>query len=239
MNLQQLLDCLGLSENKAASMLTKEIHSQSLPYLHLNDKVYQALQLMNDNHVTHLPIVEGEKYLGIVSEEDLLMAESDDLELEILRQSFGNASVRSDEHFLKAVQVAAENNLSVVPVVAGGQELVGALAYNDLLKYASEFMSLNEPGGLIVLEMESNQYSFNEISKLVETNDAQITQLNTSNDAETGMMQVTIRINKPDVSDIVATFQRYDYNVKYFFGEELYANELRNNYDNLMNYLKI
>jgi len=90
-----------------------------------------------------------------------------------------------------------------------------------------------------VLEMESNQYSFNEISKLVGANDAQITQLNTSNDAETGMMQVTIRINKPEVSDIVATFQRYDYNVKYFFGEELYANELKTNYDNLMNYLKI
>jgi hypothetical protein len=87
--------------------------------------------------------------------------------------------------------------------------------------------------------MESNQYSFNEISKLVEGNDAQITQLNTSNDAETGMMQVTIRVNKPDVADIVATFQRYEYTVKYYFGEEQYENELRNNYDNLMNYLGI
>ena len=53
-------------------------------------------------------------------------------------------------------------------------------------------MSLKEPGGLIVLEVDSNQYSFNEISKLVETNDAQITQLNTTNDPETGTMQVTI-----------------------------------------------
>ena len=129
--------------------------------------------------------------------------------------------------------------LSVVPVVDEENDLQGAVAYNDLLKHASEFMSLKEPGGLIVLEMESNQYSFNEISKLVETNDAQITQLNTSNDPETGMMQVTIRINKPEVSDIVATFQRYEYNVKYYFGEELYANELRSNYENLMNYLKI
>ena len=220
-------------------MLTGEIHSQSLPYLHLRDKVYQALQLMNDNHVTHLPIVEGDKYIGIISEEDLLLAENDHLELKSLDQSFSQASVKSDEHFLKAVQVAAENGLSVVPIVANDNEMIGAVAYSDLLKHASEFMSLNEPGGLIVLEMESNQYSFNEISKLVETNDAQITQLNTSNDAETGMMQVTIRINKPDVSDIVATFQRYDYNIKYFFGEELYANELRTNYDNLMNYLKI
>lgn len=220
-------------------MLTRELISQTLPYLRLTDKVYQALQMMNDNHVTHLPIAEADKYVGIISEEDLLQAENDNDELSTLQQSFSDISVKGDEHFLKAVQLAADSGLSVVPVVTEENELLGTVAYNELLKFSSEFMSLSEPGGLIVLEMESNQYSFNEISKLVETNDAQITQLNTSNDAGTGMMQVTIRINKPEVSDIVATFQRYDYNVKYFFGEELYANELRSNYDNLMNYLKI
>jgi acetoin utilization protein AcuB len=221
------------------SMLTRELLSQSLPGLRLQDKVYQALQLMNDNHVTHLPIADGDKFIGLISEEDLLQAENDNAELSSLQQSFGNISVKEDEHFLKAVQIAADNGLSVVPVVTDENELVGTVAYNDLLKFSSEFMSLSEPGGLIVLEMENNQYSFNEISKLVETNNAQITQLNTNNDAETGLMQVTIRINKPEVSDIVATLQRYEYNVKYFFGEELYANELRSNYDNLMNYLKI
>jgi len=50
-------------------MLTRELESQTLPYLHLTDKVYQALQLMNDNHVTHLPIVEADKYIGLISEE--------------------------------------------------------------------------------------------------------------------------------------------------------------------------
>lgn len=220
-------------------MLTGELRSQSLPYLHLQDKVFQALQLMNENQVTHLPIVDGGKYMGVISEDDLLQVENDHSQISELQQSFGNASVKRTEHFLRAVHLAAENGLSVVPVVDEENELVGAVAYSDLLKHASEFMSLNEPGGLIVLEMESNQYSFNEISKLVETNDAQITQLNTTNDPETGMMQVTIRINKPEVSDIVATFQRYEYTVKYYFGEELYANELRTNYDNLMNYLKI
>lgn len=220
-------------------MLTRELLSQTLPFLHLHDKVYQALQMMNENHVTHLPIVEGEKYIGLISEEDLLQAENDNSTLVSLQQSFANACVKEDEHFLKAVQLAADNGLSVVPVITEENELIGTLVYNDLLKFSSEFMSLSEPGGLIVLEMESNQYSFNEISKLVETNNAQITQLNTSNDAATGLMQVTIRINKPEISDIVATFQRYEYNVKYFFGDELYSNELRSNYDNLMNYLKI
>jgi acetoin utilization protein AcuB len=220
-------------------MLTGDVQSQNLPYLHLTDKVYQALQLMNDNQVTHLPISEGDKYVGIISEDDLLLAENDNAELNTLPQSFGNISVKNNEHFLKAIQVAVDNGLSVVPIIDAENNLTGAVPYRDLLKHASEFMSLNEPGGLIVLEVESNQYSFNEISKLVETNDAQITQLNTSNDPETGIMQVTIRINKPEVSDIIATFQRYEYTVKYYFGEELYVNELKSNYDNLMNYLKI
>ena len=220
-------------------MLTKELQSQTLPSLRLQDKVYQALQLMNDNHVTHLPILDGDKYIGIISEDDLLQAENDNAVLNTLQQSFCFICRKRRWTLLKAVLLAAENGISIVPIVSEDNELVGTVAYTDLLRHASEFMSLNEPGGLIVLEMESNQYSFNEISKIIESNDAQITQLNTSNDSETGIMQVTIRINKAEVSDIVASFQRYDYNVKYFFGEELYANELRSNYDNLMNYLKI
>jgi predicted transcriptional regulator len=198
-------------------MLTRELLSQTLPSLRLHDKVYQALLWMNENNVTHLPIIEGDKYIGLISEDDLLQAENDNLPLSSLQQSFADISVKEDEHFLKAVQLAADSGLSVVPVVNEENELIGTVAYNDLLKFSSDFMSLSEPGGLIVLEIDSNQYSFNEISKLVETNDAQITQLNTSIDPETGLMQVTIRINKPEVSDIVATFQRYEYNVKYFF----------------------
>ena len=97
----------------------------------------------------------------------------------------------------------------------------------------------SDPGGVIVLEMEQRNFSFAEISKLVETNDAQITQLNTHWDTSTNAFFVTIKINKFEISDIVATFQRYEYVVKYYFGEELYENELRDNYDHLMNYLNI
>jgi len=220
-------------------MLTGNLQTQTLPYLHLSDKVYQALELMNENHVEHLPIVEGEKYVGVISEDDLSQAENEHSTLEDFKQSISNPSVKEDEHVLRAIQVAVQNGLTVVPIVDEENELVGVVTYADLLKYSSEFMSLNEPGGLIVLEMESKDYSFNEVSRIIEGNDAQIKQLNTNVDPETGLMEVTIKINKTEVSDIVASFQRHEYNVKYYFGEEFFENELRTNYDNLMNYLKI
>ncbi|HEY0432735.1 MAG TPA: CBS domain-containing protein [Chitinophagaceae bacterium] len=220
-------------------MLTGNLQTQALPYLHLTDKVFQALELMNENHVEHLPIVDGDKYVGLISESDLAQAENDHSPLDQFKQSISNPSVRENEHVLKAIQVAVQNGLSVVPIVGEDSELVGLVSYTDLLKYSSDFMSLNDPGALIVLEMETKSYSFNEINRLIEGNDAQIKQLNTTVDPQTGLMEVTIKVNKPEISDIVSTFQRHEYNVKYYVGEELFENELRTNYDNLMNYLKI
>lgn len=199
--------------------------------------MYHALQLMNDYHVAHLPVVKDDAYLGIVSEEQLLHSD-DDNRIEELQVSDGTSSVQGNDHFLKAIQVAVDHKLSVVPIVEG-EQMLGVITYDDLLRNTSNFMSLSNPGALIVLEIESTSYSFAEISRIVETNDAQITQLNTVVDPENGTMQVTIRVSKMEVSDIIATFQRYEYNVKYYFGEEMYENELRTNYDNLMNYLKI
>lgn len=218
-------------------MLTRQLISNTIPYLHKGDKVYQALQLMNDYHVSHLPIVDEEKYLGIISEEQLLHSD-DENSLSDLPISEGGTTVQANDHFLKAIEVAVQKNQSIVPVVEANQ-MVGIVTYNDLLRNASDFMSLGQPGALIVLEMEPKAYSFTEINRIVESNDAQITQLNTFADTETGLMQVTIRLSKTEVSAIIATFQRYEYNIKYYFGEEMYENELRGNFDNLMHYLNI
>jgi len=167
-----------------------------------------------------------------------LLHSDDENILDQLAINDGGTSVQANDHFLKAIQVAVQNKLSVVPVIENDQ-ILGMVTYNDLLKNASNFMSLNDPGALIVLEMEGKAYSFSEINKIIESNDAQITQLNSYTDPETGIIQVTIRINKLEVSDIISTFQRYEYNVKYYFGEEMYENELRTNYDNLMHFLNI
>ena len=220
-------------------MLTRDLISPILPYLQLQDKVFDALQLMNDSHVSHLPLINEDQYIGLISEEDLLQAPDDTIELRELKETFPVIKVSPDDHFLKALHVTVDNKLTLVPVVGPDNELMGSVSNRELVKQASEFMNVKEPGGLIVLEMEPRAYSFSEISRLVESNDAQITQLNTYTEPETGMMQVTFKINKPEISDIVSTFQRYEYNIKYAFGEEFYDNELRSNYDNLMNYLKI
>ena len=220
-------------------MLNKEIISASIPSLHLNDPVSQALDLMADFHVTHLPVVVEDKLAGLVSEDALLNVEDDSIRLAQLQGSFSRIAAHADAFFFEAVQMVNESALTVVPVVTGEAEYIGAITATDLLRQLGRTSGVNDTGGIIVLEMEKVSFSFSEISKLVETNDAQITQLNTYPDASSGSFYITLRINKLEISDIIATLQRYEYQVKYYFGEELYENELRSNYDHLMNYLNI
>ncbi len=209
-----------------------------MPTLNLHDSIVQALEIMNEFHVSQLPVVDKDKYLGLVFEEDL-MSVDEKATLQAVTDRFSKVAVRASSHFIEAIQTANDYHLSIVPVIEKENEYAGVISATDLLMQLGKLTGASEPGAVIVLEMEQRGFSFSEISKLVETNDAQITQLNTYWDNSTDTFFVTLKINKFEISDIIATFQRYEYQIKYYFGEELYENELRTNYDHLMNYLKI
>ena len=220
-------------------MLTTELINSNIPQLKLIDSINKALQLINDYRVTHLPVVSEDKYLGLVSEDDLMDAEDDRLTIQVLENSFTKAFVKENEHFLNAVNCSNRYETSVVPVINEQQELVGVITLTDLLKALGDFSGASEIGGIIVMEMERSQFAISEISRIVESNDATILHLNTTVHQETGLLTVTLHLNKKEISAIVASFERYEYDVIYYFGEEKFENEIQSNYRHLMNYLDI
>jgi acetoin utilization protein AcuB len=220
-------------------MLTTELINNNIPQLKLLDSISKALQLINDYRVTHLPVVSEEKYLGLISEDDLMDAEDDRLTIQVLENSFIKAFVKENEHFLNAVSCSNRYETSVVPVINEEEELVGAITLTDLLKALGDFSGANEIGGIIVMEMERSQFAISEISRIVESNDATILHLNTTVQPQTGMLTVTLHLNKKEISTIVASFERYEYDVIYYFGDEKFENEIHINYRHLMNYLDI
>ncbi len=219
-------------------MLASQLINSSFPAVNLSDRVSLALQLMDEYDVFHLPVLSAEKYSGIISKDDLLDVDESNLlasvEADLLR-----VSVKGEEYFLAALKLMADHELSLLPVVNEQSELSGVIPARELMRTISVFVGNDTRGGVIVLEISKRNFSFGEISRLVETNDAYITQLNTITDPESGMMAVTLKVNKIEISDIVATFQRYEYLVRYYFGEETYANELKENYDHLISYLNM
>ena len=219
-------------------MLAAQLINSRFPSVHLLDKASFALQLMEDYDVQHLCVVTDEKFVGIVDKNTLFDTHASAV-IATLQNEFITASVNADEHFLAGAKLLSLHDLTVLPVVSTAADLLGVITGKQMLAALTSHVGADTRGGIIVLEMEQRQYSFGEIVRLVETNDAYVTQLNTATDPQTGMLLVTIQINHIEVSTIVATFQRYDYSIKYYFGEENYQNELKENYNHLLSYLNM
>lgn len=219
-------------------MIVSDIPYSNVPVLSTANTAAEALLLMHENSLAHLPVVSDEKIEGIISIDSLRNMPADNM-LSGIRNSFILVQALDYHHFLSAVRIASLHNLSLVPVADVTDKYLGSIIYSHLMNALSTYLDTDKSGGVIVLEMVKHDYSFGELCRLVETNDAHITQLNSHIDPSTGLLMVTIKVNKIEISDIVATLQRYEYNVKYYFGEESYENELKDNYENLMAYLNV
>lgn len=219
-------------------MLAKQLLQNTLPNIQLTDTAALALQLMEDYEVLHLPVTHNNAYVGIISKDALLDIDENN-SIATLENQLLSQSIKPEEYFTAIIKFLVNHQVSLAPVVTNQQELLGVVDTTTLINFLHTFLHCNEPGAVIVLETDKRHFSFGEICRLIETNDAYITQLNTYTENETGLVIVSIKINKPEVSDIVATLQRYDYAVRYYFGEEEYTNQLKDNYNQLMFYLNM
>ncbi len=220
-------------------MLTANLINNNIPRLKPQDSVAKALQLVSDFKLTHLPVVSDNKFLGLISEDDLLDVEEPKSVIEKLQESFIQAAVLDTAHFLIAVNCSIQFDTNVVPVINAENDFLGVISTSDLLKALGNFSGANEIGGIIVMEMERSQFAISEISRIVESNDCTILHLNTIVHPETGMLTVTIHINKREIATVVSTFERYDYHISYYFGIQHFENEIESNYRNFMHYLDI
>lgn len=219
-------------------MFCGQIISSPIKPLHPMDSVSKALSIMEAKQLTHLPIVEEEKYFGMIDEHDLL-DESPDTLLKDLADRFIGVAVKASDYFLVAVKLSHVYDFPLIPIANEKQEYEGLIERTQLFHYLAQLTGADEYGSMIVLEMEKKDYAPGLLNRLVESNDALITQLNTWSDPATHMMTVVLRINKEEVSDIVSSFQRHEFTVRYYLGEELFRNELQSNLDHLFNYLNI
>ncbi|MEO6949647.1 MAG: CBS domain-containing protein [Ginsengibacter sp.] len=220
-------------------MTTLQITDTAIPQLKLHDTSAKALQLMVDYKVSHLPVVDDQIFLGLISEDDLLEKEDNTIPVEFFKDSFLPASVNESEHFLRAVPLYNLYRTNLIPVINDSRELVGAIRDYSLMKAMGDLCGANEFGALIVFEIESTRLSIREINTIVESDGAIILHLNIQQQPPSNLLQVSLQINKREISTIIASFERYEYSVSFYSGEELFENEISSNYQNLMNYLDI
>ena len=220
------------------SMLASSIAIKGLPMLHLEDKVSFALQCMEDFDVQHLAVIKEDYFIGLVSKSDLLDTDESNL-LESISDQILKIGINGSAHFLMALDLFTKHHLSLLPVLNEQQECIGVITQQHLHDSLARFLGVAQQGAILVLSMSPLQYSLAEMSRLVETNNAQILQLNTFFDEANANLIVTLKLNRDEAATILATFQRYDYHVLHYFGNTPLNNDIEDHYHHLMNYLDV
>lgn len=220
-------------------MYAASLISYSVPPLKMTDTGVKAQLWMNDFHVRHLPVVKDGKLVGILSEDEVLNFMDAESTIEASQPELLHKFVSAQKHLYDIMKLVVNFNLTVIPVLNDSGEYMGLITVEDLIKKLADTGSITHPGGVLVLEMAPRDYSLSEIARIIELENATILSSFISSPFGTDNLELTLKLNKEDLKHIVATLERFEYNVKSSFYESDYIDSLQDRYDELMRYLNV
>lgn len=223
---------------KNLTLFAQNCIDNSIPFIRLSDNAGFALELMQEAKCNVLAVVEQGAFCGLLTENFLL--ELDDLTIiESLQDQFLQFKITDGTHLFDILRLASEQSFYFFPVVGSENEYLGITSPNKLLDTFIQYSSVSGSGGIIVLELETKNYSLTEISKIVESNNAMILHSMMAASANQQQVQVSLKINKNDLKDIQFSFERYQYNVIAVLHQSEFEQQLKERYDSLMKYLEV
>jgi len=220
-------------------MIAREILSQSIPPVRTSDSIQKVLDRMAEFRVSHLPIVNDKQFLGLLSEDDLIEVRDYTTPVGSLSLSLYNTCIRDDQHIYEVIRMFYQHKLTLVPVMDKKNDYQGVISINSMVEYMATLTAVKEPGGIIVLEISNRDNSLSHIAQIVESDNAQVLSSYVRSFADSTRLEVTLKVNKTDISGIVAAFTRYDYEVTATFNNTKSDNQTKDRFDQFMNYLDI
>ncbi|WP_207427156.1 CBS domain-containing protein [Pedobacter sp. SYSU D00535] len=220
-------------------MIARELIADIITPVVTSDTIQKVMDRMNEFRVSHLPIVEENQLVGVVSDDDLIETPDFNTLLGDVNLSLNNACVNQNQHIYDVIRLFYDKRLSLVPVLDDNKNYLGVISANALLEHFASITAVKEPGGIIVLEISNRNNSLAHIAQIVESNNAQVLSSYINSFADSTKLEVTLKVNRTDVSAIVASFGRYDYNVIAVYSDQQADQNNSGRYDQLMNYLNI
>ncbi len=220
-------------------MLSNELINDAIVTLRTSDTAMSALSLMEEFKVTHLPIVNNEQFLGLISEDDIFDLNKPEEPLGNHTLSLNRPFISEQQHIYDVIRIFGELRLTVLPVLDSKNNYLGAITLSGLVHKLPDIAAINNPGGIIILEVNQNDYSLSQIAQIVESNDAKVLSLYLTSDPNTTKIEITLKINKIDMRQVLQTFIRFDYIVKASYSDMNSVEDLKDRYNLLMNYLNM
>lgn len=199
--------------------------------------IREVQELFNNLTYSHIPIKKDGIYIGCISETDAHCFDSDKPLTEYLYTIEG-FHVRDNVLWLDVLEIFAQNDCNIMPVLDEKNTYLGYYELSDIISVFNETPFFAEPGGILIVEKGYNDYSFSEISQIVESNNSKLLGAFISK-IENDVIQITIKIGSSGLNDIIQTFRRYSYNIISGHEEDNFIKNLKDRSDYLNKYLNL
>jgi acetoin utilization protein AcuB len=190
--------------------------------------------------VSHLPIVNNQDFLGLISDADIYDMNQPEEPIGNHALKLFKPYVEAEQHIFEVIGLASRLKLSIVPVLDTNNHFLGVITTSDLIRHLAGISSMDQPGGIIVLELIERDYSLSQIAQIVESNNVKVLSMYITSPPESTKLEVTLKVNTGDLVSVIRTFERYNYEVKTWVSssdsmDRFYSER----FDLLMKYLNI
>lgn len=220
-------------------MYAREIVTEGLKPLNNSDTGENAIVHMHEYNVNQLPVTEGDKYIGLISMDDIITLKHLNDPISQLQTPLKRPYVHENAHIYEVMKAAIEYNVKLVPVLSLDDKYIGLITAESCMRAFAKMQSVMDEGGIISLSIPVKDFQLSEIARIVESNGAQILNYYSDIDQKTSTINITLKLNTNELSAIIAAFERFEYEVQGVHQDESYQEDVKDRYDALMKYLDV
>jgi acetoin utilization protein AcuB len=188
-------------------MLVRKKMQKDLVTITKDERMTVAKKILKERNIRHLPVVDGKRLVGLVTNMDIRKSEASpatSLEIRELhylldKLTVGEIMTRNvitispDISIEEAAILLHDNKIGCLPVVEDGN-LVGILTENDVMEILIEVLGMKEKGSRLEVVVDDKPGALADITRIIKESNVNITSVVTDIADEPGKRVVVFKL---------------------------------------------
>ena len=205
-------------------LLVRDSMTQELVTVAPETTAAEALALCRTNRIRHLPVLEGARLIGVISDRDLRTATpalGDSARAEALdRIRVADKMVRDvttahpDDPIEDAAMAMYDRKIGCLPVV-DGEDLVGMATSSDVMRALVRLVGAHKPGSRLEVALPSRSGSLAEVIQVIRDEGVEIVSVlaSSEHEDEAGERVAVLRVATIDPKQVVESLRAAEYRI--------------------------
>jgi len=219
-------------------MILVDYLSKTIKPITLKTSVADAIELGLIESINHLVVIENQQFIGMLSTE-ILHDSEENTTINDIKSQLESFFLFEHSSLLDTVKFFRKYDTNLIPILNQKLEYLGYIVIDDFIAELSNFPFFMENGVILEIEIPIKNYSLNEVTKIVESNNLRLfgvllTALDENN------ARITLKMEGQDLTSVIANFERFGYTIiNKYFNDSKEEELIKDRYNQLMRFLEL